>query len=105
MCHLAVSWSWASYYVPHLKEDVLGYLLLQSGLWPMIEDIYGFHMAPIVHVVLHRPSAYQSNSPSRMRAGGLVLTDYRPYAFLRALFIAKMPPVQWGLELATQPQL
>ena len=40
----------------------------------------------IVYVVLHRPSAYQSSSPSRMWAGGLMLTDYRPYAFLHSLF-------------------
>ena len=38
----------------------------------------------MVHVVLHRPSAYQSNSHSRMWAGGLVLTYYRPYLFLHA---------------------
>ena len=36
----------------------------------------------IVYVVLHRPSAYQSISLSRMWAGGLVLTDYQPYSFL-----------------------
>ena len=38
----------------------------------------------IVYVVLHLPSAYQSSSPSRMWAVGLVLTDYRPYVFLHS---------------------
>ena len=43
-----------------------------------------FLCAAIVYVVLHPLSAHQSSSPSRMQAGGLVLTEYHPYAFLHS---------------------
>ena len=39
----------------------------------------------IVHVVLHRPSAYQSTILSKMQTYGLVSPDYRPDLFLITL--------------------
>ena len=74
--------------------------LIVKLFWLIVQDIldnrsisskfcifwaFYMHYLWIVYVVLHRPSAYQSSSPSRMRAGGLVLTAYWPYAFLHSL--------------------